>query len=143
MQTEVTVAIITASASIVVAAVSFLLSKWKERADALQERKRAHYQELLAAISDLADHGIELEKARRRFASAVNTIVLVAPQSVIAAVMDYYQELSSDRRNPEHRAKLLKSLILEFRGGLGLPFSDDLNTFKFELVGVPKPRDNV
>jgi len=72
METSITVAIISASASIVVAALSFVLSKRAERKALLQQRKLAHYQELLDALSDLAVDGTD--KANQRFANAVNTM---------------------------------------------------------------------
>jgi len=54
METSIIVAIISASASIIVAALSFALNKRAERKAALQQRKVAHYQELLNSLSDLA-----------------------------------------------------------------------------------------
>lgn len=77
------VAIISASASVVVAALSFALNKRAERKAALQQRKLVHHQELLNALSDLAVDGIDKDKANQRFANAANTIALVAAPYVI------------------------------------------------------------
>lgn len=142
MDTQITVAIITASASIVVAAITFFLTKSKERSDQLQQRKQSQYQELLSAISDLADDSVPLDQARRRFAAAVNTIVLVAPQPVIGALMAYYRELTNETINRQRRVELLKHLVLEIRISLALPFNDDPNTFDFELVAARKGKDS-
>ena len=142
MDTQITVALITASASIVVAAATFFLTKSKERSVQLQQRKQSQYQELLAAISDLADDSVALEQARRRFAAAVNTIVLVAPQPVIDALMAYYRELTCETVSRQRRVELLKYLILEIRKSLELPFDDDPNTFDFELVAATKGPDS-
>ena len=90
MSPIVQVAIISASASIIVAAITFLLTKRAERKDALQLRKLKHYQELLCSISDLAVDDIDKTEANKSFAKAVNTIALVAPQFVIKA----FDELS-------------------------------------------------
>ena len=133
---QITVAIITASASIAVAAVIFFLTKSKERADQLRQRKQAHYQELLMGISDLADHTVPIEQARRRFATAMNTVVLVAPQSVVAATMKYYRALASEVVDRERSVEALRELVLELRKSLELPFDDNPVTFDFELAVV-------
>jgi hypothetical protein len=133
---QIIVALITASATILVAAVTFFLTKSKERSAQLQQRKQSQYQELLSAISDLADSSVTLEQARRRFAAAVNLIVLVAPQPVIDALMAYYRELASGTIDRERRVELLKRLVLEIRKSLELPFTDDPTTFDFELVAA-------
>jgi hypothetical protein len=142
MNVQITVALIAASASILVAAITFFLTKSKERSAHLQQRKQSQYQELLSAISDLADYSVTQEQGQRRFAAAVNTIVLVAPQSVIDALMAYYRELASGTTNRQRRVELLKRLILEIRKSLELPFDDDPNTFDFELVAAPKGQDS-
>ncbi len=143
MDTSVQVAIISASASIIVAAVSFVLNKRAERRDALQQRKLSHYKELLSAISDLAIDGVDKEEANIRFANAVNTIALVAPQNVITALMAFHDEVkfSNPDRSSEGHDKKLNDLLLSIRKSLELPFKDDPDTFKFHLVGAaPKKR---
>src|SRR5437762_9600097 len=133
-----TVALITVSGTILVAAITFFLTKSKERGVQLQQRKQSQYQELLSAISDLADDSVSLEQARRKFAAAVNTIFLVASQPVIDALMAYHRELSSESIVRQKRVELLKRLILEIRKSLELPFEDDPKTFDFELVAARK-----
>jgi hypothetical protein len=142
---QITVAIITASGSIAVAAIVFFLTKSKERADQLRQRKQAHYQELLMGISDLADHTVPLQQARKRFAAAVNTVVLVAPQPVVAATMAYYWVLCGEVIDRKRSVEVLKELVLELRRSLELPFADNPATFDFELavviraIDAPKP----
>ena len=143
MNAQITVALITASASILAAAITFFLTKSKERSAQLQQRKQAQYQELLSAISDLADYSVTLEQANKKFAAAVNTIVLVAPQPVIDAIMSYYRELTNKTTNGQRRAELLNRLILEIRKSLELPFNDDPKTFDFELVAVTKGQGSI
>lgn len=137
METSIIVAIISASASIVVAALSFALNKRAERKDALQERKLAHYQELLNALSDLAVDGINKEEANQRFAQAVNTIALVAPQPVIHSLMQFHDEVkfSNPNQSQEGHDRALKALVLAIRKSSDLPFRDDPSTFDFHLIG--------
>lgn len=143
MNSTILVAIITASASIIVAAVSFFLTKREERKDTLQQRKLTHYKELLLAISDLAIDDVDKDDANLRFSRSVNTIALVAPQIVIDALLEFHAEIrhSNPNRTMEaHDRKLIK-LLLELRKSLELPFKDDPTTFHFHLIGS-KPKKN-
>jgi hypothetical protein len=141
MNANIIVALIAASATIVGAAITFVLTKAKDRSAELQQRKQSQYHQLLSAISDLFDYSVSEEDAQKRFASAVNSIVLVAPKPVIDAIMAYYRELTNRPINHERSAELLKRLILEMRKSLELPFDDDPSTFDFEMVAVPKRRE--
>ena len=137
METSIIVAIISASASIIVAALSFALNKRAERKAALQQRKVAHYQELLNSLSDLAVDWTDKEKANQRFANAANTIALVAPQYVIETLMQFHDEVkfSNPNRSQEGHDRALKELLLAIRKSLELPFRDDPQTFDFHLIG--------
>lgn len=139
MATTVQVAIIAAAASIVAAVVSFVLNKRAERADALQERKLSHYRELLSAISDVAIDPTD-EQSRRNYAQAVNTIALVAPQSVVSALMrlnvESSRRLDSTGRDGRNYQPELNQLLLDIRRSLELPFEDDPSTFDFTLAEI-------
>lgn len=139
MDTTVQVALISAAASVIVAALAHVWTRYQRRADELREQKLGHYGELLSAISDLADFGQDQELARRRFANAANTIVLVAPPEVVRAVMDFHQETcasNSRNRTQERHDKLLKSLILRMRRSLDLPFARNEKDIDFHLIGT-------
>ena len=127
----------------VAAVLSFVLNKRAERLSALQERLLAHYRELLSALSDLAVDGIDKNKANQRFALAVNTIALVAPQSVISALMDFHDEVKFSNPNPseEGHDRKLKQLLLEIRKSMQLPSKDDPSTFAFHLIGSAPPKE--
>ena len=137
METSIIVACISASASIIVAALTFALNKRAERKTALQQRKVAHYQELLNALSDLAVDGIDKDKANQCFANAANTIALVAPQYVIEALMKFHDEVkfSNPNKSQEGHDKALKVLLLAIRKSIELPFRDDPEKFEFHLIG--------
>jgi len=142
MDHTVQVAIVTAAASIVVAVVSFVLNKRAQRQDAIQDRKLAHYEKLLSAISDLAVDGTDKEEANQQFAHTVNTIALVAPQHVISALMDFHDEVrfTNPNRTNEGSQHKLRTLLLEMRKSMNLPFKDNPETFNFHLVGSRPPK---
>lgn len=136
VNTGVVVAIVSVAGSIVVAALTFVLNTRQKRADDLRQRKIERYQELLAAISDLAVRGTD-EATNERYATAVNTIALTAPQRVIEALLAFQDQISMANRQPskDRHDVLLSHLVLEMRRSLDLPFDDDPATFKFRLVG--------
>jgi hypothetical protein len=137
MNPTISVAIISASASVIVAAITFVLTKRAQRRDLLQQRKLAHYQDLLSALSDLAVDGINKNEANLKFAKSVNTIALVAPQSVINALMAFHDEVkfSNPNKTVEGHDKKLRQLLLEMRKSLELPFKDNPESFNFHLIG--------
>jgi len=93
MDSSILVAIITVSGSIIVAAVTFYLTKKHQLDVEWQHEKLNHYKVLLSALSDLAVDGIDKDDANKRFALAANTIALVAPQYVISALMNFHDEV--------------------------------------------------
>jgi hypothetical protein len=140
MDVTIQVALVSACMSIIGASASFYFNKRAERRDQLQQQKRQHYGELLAAISDLASDTVDQVDANQRFNRAVNTIVLVAPQPVVTALMAFHDEIKSSNpnRTQERHDQQLKELVLAIRGSLELPFKDDPNSFAFHLVGKQK-----
>ena len=134
MDTSVQVAIISAAASIIVASISYVISSRQKRRDELRQKKFEHYHKLLTAISNIAVHGLT-EETGKEFASAMNTIALVAPQSVISALLDFQDEFKESNRTQEQQEKVLNNLLLEIRRSLELPFRDNPKTFTYRLVG--------
>lgn len=138
MNDAVIVAIITAAASVLVAALTFYLTKRHELAVQLRSEKLNHYKVLFSALSDLAVDGTDKDAANMRFALAVNTIALAAPQEVIGALMAFHDEVkfSNADRSPEDHDRLLKELLLAVRRDIGLAKGDDAASFSFHLIGT-------
>jgi hypothetical protein len=132
----VLVAIITASGGILVAALTFYLTKRHESKVEWQHEKLNHYKALLSALSDLATDGTDKDEAYMRLVMAVNTIALVAPQYVIDALMAFHDEikLSNPDKSSERLDKLLVQLLLTIRKEIGLAAGDNRDTFRFHLV---------
>jgi hypothetical protein len=137
MDHTVFVAIIGASGSILVAALTFVLTKWHQLKVEWQHEKLNHYKVLLSSLSDLAVDGTDKREANMRFALAANTIALVAPQYVIAALMAFHDAVkySNPNKSPEEHDRLLKELLLAIRRDIGLATKDNRETFHFHLIG--------
>ena len=137
MNATIIVAVVSASATIFAAALTFYLTKSNELAVQLRNEKLNHYKVLFAALSDLAVDGTNKNDANMRFALAVNTIGLAAPQYVINALMAFHDEVkfSNSQKSQERHDKLLNDLVLAIRKDIGLAKGDDIGTFKFHLIG--------
>ncbi len=72
-----------------------------------------------------------------KFAFAVSTISLVAPQYVVTSLMNFHDEVkfSNPSKRPENHDKLLIDLLLAIRKDIKIPEKDNPNTFKFHLIG--------
>src|SRR4051794_34319819 len=99
MNDAVLVAVITSASAFIGAGLSFYLSKRYEQSADWRQKKLEHYRQLLTGISDLAVDGVNKEEANKRMALAVNTIALVAPQSVITALMNFHDEIKFSNPN--------------------------------------------
>ena len=142
MDASITTAIITSSGAVIVAALTFYLTKRYEIRREWRQKKLEHYKEFLSAISDLAVDGIDKEKANKRLALAANTISLVAPQNVIEAWMSFHQEIkyTNPNRTPEKHDQLLVELVLAIRRDINLTSKDNRKTFVFRLIGSAPPK---
>jgi hypothetical protein len=138
MDTPIIVAIITVSGSLVVASLTFYLTKRYELKSKWQQEKLAHYKELLMALSSLAVDGSDKNGANIRFAHAVNTIALVAPQYVVEALMDLHDEVkyNNPNRSLKNEQRLIIELMLAIRKDIGLTKKDNPLTFDFHLIGA-------
>ena len=95
MDTPILVAVISAAAAILVSAGSFYLTKKKEREADQHRHKFEQYQEFLTAVRGIVGTDSTPE-TNRRFATACNTLYLMASPEVIAAML-----VSVSRRKPE------------------------------------------
>lgn len=121
METGIVVAVVSAAASIIGAAVSFFFSIRKEKAGDWRKVKFEHYREFMAALSSIVGADATPE-GHRRFAQACNTVQLVASKHVIEALHDFREEIagSNPDRSKESHDKLLSRLIREIRADLGI-----------------------
>jgi hypothetical protein len=138
MDNSVLVTIITTSGSIIAASTAYFLTKRMQTRTEWQHEKMNHYKVLLSAISDLANDGADQIAASDKFALASNTICLVAPQSVIDALMNFHDEVKASNENKtlEKHDFLLKQLLFAIRKDIGLSAKDDTKNFNYHLIGA-------
>lgn len=137
LNTSIISAIITVFGSIIVASITYYLTKNKEIKTTWQHEKMNHYKVFLSSLSDLVTDNV----INKNFYLAVNTICLVAPQYVVNSLMDFCSELmaSNPNKSQEKINLLLNKLILDIRKDIGLSNSDKEDTFNFCLIsGIQK-----
>lgn len=134
MDTPITVAVISAAAAVVAPAVSFYLTKRKERAADWQKYKFEQYRDFLTSLSGIVGTDSTPE-GNLRFAAACNTLHLLASRHVLAALHEFQNEIrvSNPRRSDERHDALLSRLVWEIRNDLGMPQTGDVTDFKARL----------
>ncbi|MDY7545489.1 hypothetical protein QN360_21110 [Glaciimonas sp. CA11.2] len=134
MDTPILVAVISAAASLVVAAITFLLTKRKEREAEWRKQKLEHYREFLDALSGTVGTDATPD-GHRRWARAVNTIGLVASQLVLTSLWKFQDSIGRSNPNPsvEDHDRKLNQLMLAIRADLGVTPADEPDLFSFRL----------
>jgi hypothetical protein len=134
MDTPLTVAIISAAAAIVVPAISFYLTKSKERQADWQRYKFDLYKELVQSLSGIVGTDSSPE-GNRRFASACNTLHLIGSKGVLEALHHFQDEIrvSNSSRDDDKHDELLSRLEWEIREDLRIPKNPPLDQFKARL----------
>jgi hypothetical protein len=132
METSVIVAIISAAAVLVTSALTFFLTKAKERDAEWRKLKLEKYEELLTATSELAAN----KQSGQRFAKAANDVSLVASPQVLVALRAFLEPIitpaHSTLTNDRHD-DLFTSLIYAIREDLGIKPSRAHPDFRLKL----------
>jgi hypothetical protein len=134
MDTTIIVALITAGATVVVTAITFALTKAKEREAEWRSQKLVHYKEFMAAANEMLVV-TPPELARVRFANASNNINLVGSALVLITLRALLDEISisnTPNRTAERHDQLLTALLLAIREDLGIR-PQPPGTFLFKL----------
>jgi hypothetical protein len=139
MDTPVTVAIISAAAAAIVApAISFYLTKSKDRQADWLRYKFEFYKEFILSLSGVVGADPSPED-RRRYAAAVNTLHLIASKGVIEA-LHKMQDCLSERKASEPITSgggladlLLSRLEWEMRIALQSPRNPPVGEFDARL----------
>ena len=135
MDTSVTVAVISAAAAaIIVPAISFYLTKSKERQADWQRYKFELYKDLIQSLSGIVGTDSTPE-GNKHFALACNTLHLIASGGVLDALHDFQDEIkvSNVNRDSERHDLLLSRLEWEIREDLHIPRNPSLDRFRARL----------
>jgi hypothetical protein len=142
MDTPVVVAIISAAAAILVSALSFYLTKSKEREADWQRYKFEMYKEFIESMSGNLGRDPTPEGSRR-FAAACNTVHLIGSQGILVALHRFQDEIrvSNTNRDDRRHDQLLSALEWEIRNDLRIPHNPPLAEFRARLWSSGAPRE--
>jgi hypothetical protein len=143
MNPSVITAVISGAAALVVAAMSYALSKRREREAEWRKVKLEHYREYIAGLSGIVnDRATPASQAR--YSDAVNALFLVAPGSVLRALRTFQKEIavSNKNRSDERHDALLSELVRAIRLDIHPGRVDD-SDLSFQVLGVPPREDAV
>jgi hypothetical protein len=116
--------------SLLVAAVTYWLTKQREREAEWRKEKLAYYKAFVESLSGIID-GDSSPEGQRVFAKATNNLLLFAPQPVIVALNAFRNEIrvSNPNRTKEQHDRLLAALLLAVRRDVGVFPPDNAATF--------------
>jgi len=134
MDTTVVVSVIAAASGVIVAAVSYFLTKKREREADWRKYKYEQYKEFMVSISGIVA-GDSTPEGNRVFARACNTLHLIGSRGVLVALHAYQDEVASS--NPSHSAakesEMLSKLVWEVRKDLEIPGTPQSSDFSVQL----------
>lgn len=135
-------AVITALAAglfaILVAVVTYVLTKKREHEADWRKARLEHYREFVAALSGVV-RGRSTPVAQARYADAVNALTLVAPPAVLKALYAFQDEISyrNTKRSDEKHDQLLAALLREMRLDIQPSGSASGGDIRYRLISVP------
>lgn len=118
---SIIVAIIAAIAALATPAVSFFLTKMKEREADWRTQKLDHYKAFMVALNAIVGPPASVED-RVRFADAANNLFLVGSKDVLVALRAYLDATADSRMEADldRQDELLTKLIVAIRKDIGI-----------------------
>lgn len=134
MNAAIVTAIIGLVGGLFAAAVTYWLTKQREREAEWRKEKLAYYKAFVESLSGTVE-GDSTPDGQRAFAKACNNLLLFAPQPVIEALDAFRNEIkvSNLNRTVGQHDKLLAMLLLEIRRDVGVSPTDNPSTFNPRL----------
>lgn len=134
LPSPIIVAIITAGAGLIASALTFFLTKMKEREADWRTQKLEHYKAFMVALNAIVGPPAP-EPDKVRFANAANNLFLVGSKDVLIALRDFLDVTAESRGAAEldRHDELLTCLLIAIRKDIGIksaPLPDD---YEFRL----------
>lgn len=124
-----------------VAGLTYLLTKKRDRDAELRREKLEHYKRFARSLSGVCNGSPPSRDEQAAFAQACNDLNLIAPQSVLQALNDLPEQIDSgNKQRPSgYSNRLFKQfslLFLEIRRDLGMKPRDSADTFSIGLFAL-------
>jgi hypothetical protein len=131
MDTSVLVEAIAAPTAVIVAALSYLFTKMKEREADWREGKYEQYKEFVAALSGNVGPKPSPE-SQQSFLKACNTLNLIGSRGVLASLQSLIASFNSDNPREENNARMSR-LNWEIRKDVRIPGTPGAEEFSARL----------
>jgi hypothetical protein len=132
MDTSVVVSVIAAASGVIVAAVSYFLTKNRDREADWRKYKFEQYKEFMVSIG--GSLGINsTPDGRRSFSSACNALHLIGSKGVLLALHSLLDATENSNLSRVTHDALLSKLIWEIRQDVGIPGTSDASEFSARL----------
>jgi len=136
MNTPVFVEVIASAAAVVVAALSYLFTKMKEREADWRKWKYEQYKEFVLSMSSSLGEAASIE-GQLGFAKAWNALHLIGSPGVLGALHDFQNLLTVPihQRLLERHDVLLSRLIWEIRKDMKISGTPRISKFSVHVLG--------
>ena len=131
MQTSVLLEVIASAGAVIVAALSYLFTKMKEREADWRKWKYEQYREFITALSENVGPIPHLE-SHRNFLRASNTLNLIGSREVLLALQSLIASMNADNPREENNARISR-LIWEIRKDMRIPGNPRAEDFSARL----------
>ena len=140
MLTAIASSLVSASALVAVAILTFFLNERGKRAADWRERKLSYYADFFDSLANNIE-GYSSEESHRAFAKETNNMNLVASQEVLSALHAYREQISIGNVNRDYSLDevLLLKLVNAIRADLKMPGGGRLAPNSVRLYS-PGPR---
>jgi hypothetical protein len=132
MNTSVVVSVISAAATVIAVAVSFYLTKKKEREADWRKYKYEQYKEFLISMSGIVGTD-STPDGKRSSARACNTLHLIGSRGVLSALHKFLDAIGDPSLSRAIHDALWSKLIWEIRQDLGTPGTSAESEFSARL----------
>jgi hypothetical protein len=142
METGIITALVSAASVVAGAGLTYYLTKRREQELEWRKLKLEHYKSFMSALSCVVGSRTNTEN-QSKYADAVNTLQLVAPEQVLVALYNFQREISRANASKtviSHDAaltRLLRAIRADVHPSLGRE-----HTINFRLLDTI-PNDNV
>ena len=132
MDTTIVVWVIAAASGVIVTAVSFYLTKEKEREADWRKYKYEQYKEFLVSMSGVVGTD-STPDGKRSFAVACSSLHLIGSSGVLVALHELIDAIGNPDLSRAAHDALLSKLIWEIRQDVGIPGTPDESEFSARL----------
>jgi hypothetical protein len=130
--------LVSGGVSLGVVALSDVFGRKRDREAEWRKVKLEQYREFTAALSSIVHRGSD-ESSQRRYADAINNMILIAPSQVLESLYAFQDEISfkNTRRDPARYETLFSELARQMRLDCHPTRPRDSEDFLFRTMDVP------